>query len=306
VVHLNAVQMMSGRLADACRARGVPYVITLHDPWWLCARQFMVRPDNTYCFQREIDLRVCEACVQGARHIRQRAVQLRDALDGAALLISPSEAHRGLYLAQGIEPARIVVAPNGVRLPERAVPRTRGKSLRFGFVGGREPVKGAVQVQDAFKALTRSDWELVLVDHTLNLGFSSVDASHWRMQGTVRIVPAYTQATMDDFFAGIDVLLFPSQWKESFGLTVREALARDVWVITTDGGGPADAVRDGVNGTIIPLDGQHAGLQRAVEDLLASPDRIRGFRNPFKQDIIGYDAQAVHLHGLLDAVAHRT
>jgi glycosyltransferase involved in cell wall biosynthesis len=303
VVHLHAVQMLSGRLADACRARGVRYVITLHDPWWLCARQFMVRPDHTYCFQRRIDLRVCESCVQGARHIRQRAAQLRDALDGAALLISPSEAHRGLYLAQGIAPDRIVVAPNGVRLPDRPPARTPANHLRFGFVGGREPVKGSALVQDAFKALTRSDWELILVDHTLNLGFSSIDASHWRMGGTVRIVPAYAQDTMEDFFAGIDVLLFPSQWKESFGLTVREALARDVWVITTDGGGPADAVRDGVNGTIIPLDGQHAGLQRAVEALLDSPDRVRGFRNPYKQEIIGYEAQAVHLHGLLEQVA---
>jgi hypothetical protein len=62
-------------------------------------------------------------------------------------------------------------------------------------------------------------------------------------------------------------------------------------------------VRDGVNGTIIPLDGQHAGLQRAVEALLDSPDRVKGFRNPYKQEIIGYEAQAVHLHGLLEQVA---
>jgi O-antigen biosynthesis protein len=306
VVHLHAVQMMSGKLADACRARGVRYVITLHDPWWLCARQFMVRLDGTYCFQRTIDLRVCEACVEGARHIRQRAAQLRNALDGAALLISPSEAHRNLYLAQGIAPEHIVVAPNGVRLPERVVVRTPGRHLRFGFVGGQEKVKGTTLVQDAFKELARDDWELVLVDHTLNLGFSSIDASQWRMRGTVRIIPAYRQETMEEFFAGIDVLLFPSQWKESFGLTVREALARDVWVITTDGGGPADAVRDGVNGTIIPLDGQHAGLRRAVEQLLDAPERLAGYRNPHKQDIIGYDAQAAHLHNMLNAVARGT
>jgi len=64
------------------------------------------------------------------------------------------------------------------------------------------------------------------------------------VRGKLSIVPAYTQDGMDDFFAGIDVLLFPSQWKKSFGLTVRVALARDVWVIATEGGGPAEAIMD--------------------------------------------------------------
>ncbi len=128
IVHLHSVQTLSATLAAACSARSIRYVITLHDPWWLCARQFMVRDDGTYCFQRKIDLRVCEACFLGARHIRERAALLRGVLDRAALLISPSAAHRELYLAQGIAPEHIVVAPNGVRLPLTEAPRTPGRS----------------------------------------------------------------------------------------------------------------------------------------------------------------------------------
>ncbi len=153
--------------------------------------------------------------------------------------------------------------------------------------------------------MDRDDWELVLVDNTLNLGFASIDPGDWRGRGTVRIVPAYAQDTMDEFFAGIDVLLFPSQWKESFGLTVREALARDVWVIATEGGGPADAIIDGVNGTLIPLDGRHEFLLRAMRDLLENRARLDGYRNPRKQDIAGYDTQATQLRGLLAQVAAR-
>jgi glycosyltransferase involved in cell wall biosynthesis len=119
----------------------------------------------------------------------------------------------------------------------------------------------------------------------------------------LRIVPAYTQDTMEAFFAGIDVLLFPSQWKESFGLTVREALARDVWVIATEGGGPADAIAHGVNGTLIPLDGQYRTLLAAVTALLDDPGRLAGFRNPHGRDIIGYDTQAAQLRALLGQVA---
>jgi glycosyltransferase involved in cell wall biosynthesis len=227
---------------------------------------------------------------------------LRDALDGAALLLSPSEAHRALYLAQGIAPSRIVVAANGVRRPAAPAARTPGRTLRFGYVGGEELVKGGHLVRQAFRTLRRTDWALTLVDPTLNLGFTSIDPADWAMPGTVTIVPAYTQDTMEAFFAGIDVLLFPSQWQESFGLTVREALARDVWVIATAGGGPAEAITDGVNGTIIPLDGQFLTLQQAILALLDNPQRLFGYRNPESGTIIGYDTQAAELREILVGV----
>ena len=303
VVHLHSVQRLSASVAAACQARGIPYVITLHDAWFLCPRQFMVREDGKYCFQTSIDVHVCEACVPGAKHLRHRLDLLRGALDGAALLLCPTEAHRKLFLAQGIAPARVVVSPNGVRLPAGPVARPQAGPLRFAYVGGFEPVKGYDVLRAAMQSLTRDDWQLVLVDNTLNLGFSSVDVSDWLVQGRVEVVPAYNQAQLDDFFAGVDVLLFPSQWKESFGLTVREALARDVWVVATDGGGAAEAIEDGVNGTIIPLDGRFEALAAAVETLLDNPARVRGFCNPLKDLIIDYDRQAEDLRGTLLNVA---
>jgi glycosyltransferase involved in cell wall biosynthesis len=174
--------------------------------------------------------------------------------------------------------------------------------LRFAYVGGFEPVKGYDVLRAAMQGVARADWELVLVDNTLNLGFSSVDVSDWKVQGRLRVVPAYTQSDLDAFFADVDVLLFPSQWKESFGLTVREALARDVWVVATAGGGAAEAIVDGVNGTIIPLDGRPNGLQGAVEALLENPSRVRGFANPLKGAIIDYDTQAAALRVTIEQV----
>jgi glycosyltransferase involved in cell wall biosynthesis len=303
VVHLHSVQRLSASLAQACQRRGIPYVITLHDAWFLCPRQFMVRADGKYCFQTRIDIHICEACVPGAKHLRQRLALLRGAMDGAALLLSPSEAHRALFLAQGIAPNRLVVAPNGVRLPTVPLQRPQNGPLRFAYVGGYEPVKGYDVLREAAEALPRADWTLVLVDNTLNLGFSSVDTSDWRVRGKLEVVPAFGQADLDAFFAGIDVLLFPSQWKESFGLTVREALARDVWVVVTAGGGAAEAVTEGVNGTIIPLDGRPDGLRAAIEALLENPARLRGFQNPLKSAIIDHNEQAAALQRTLREVA---
>jgi O-antigen biosynthesis protein len=303
IVHLHAVQWLSASVATACRDRNIPYVITLHDVWWLCARQFMVRADGTYCHQVRIDPRVCAQCLPGARHLDARRELLRAALDGAALLISPSASHKALYVANSILSERIEVLPNGVRLPAARRARAAAPHLRFAYVGGNVEVKGFSIVRRAFEALPRDDWELTLVDNTLNLGFSSVDAAQWHVRGKLRVVPAYTQDDIDDFFANIDVLLFPSQWKESFGLTVREALARDVWVIATDGGGPGEAVTDGVNGTLIPLDGRPDFLTDAVTALLNRPDRLAGFANPRAADIMDFAAQATRLRDVLAGVA---
>ena len=206
-------------------------------------------------------------------------------------------------MANGVAPERIVVAPNGVRLSAARAPRGAREKLRFAYVGGNVDIKGFSVVRRAFEALTRRDWELVLVDNTLNLGFSSVDAAEWRVRGELTTVPAYTQDGMDEFFADIDVLLFPSQWKESFGLTVREALARDVWVIATDGGGPADAIAEGINGNLIPLNGSHEALLAAVEALLENPGRLANYRNPLAADVKDFAWQADGLHAILAGVA---
>ena len=300
VVHAHSVQGLGAGILRLCQERGVAYVVTLHDAWWLCDRQFMVRGDGRYCFQNRIDLRICQACVPHARHLHARAAILRQVLDGAAHLLSPSESHRRLYLANGIAGSAISVNRNGTRPPGRPRrPRQPGRAPRFGFVGGNEAVKGFGLVRGAFESLESDRWELVLVDNTLNLGFSSIDVSDWKAAGRITILPAYGQEGLDGFFEGIDVLLFPSQWKESYGLSVREALARDVWVIATSPGGQSEDIEPGVNGTLIALDGRVEGLTAAIEDIVRHPQRLDGFANPHASRLADYDSQARHLHDVL-------
>ena len=305
VVHAHSIQGFGAPILRLCQERGIPYVVTLHDAWWLCDRQFMVRADNRYCHQTRIDLRVCQNCVPHARHLDLRMRIMKGALEGASLLLSPSESHRQLYLANGFDPDRIRVNRNGIRLPQRPhKPREPGARLRFGFVAGAEAIKGFGLIRKAFEELRSADWELVLVDNTLNLGFRSIDVTRWKVRGTVTVVPAYTQDGLDAFFDRLDVLLFPSQWKESFGLSVREALARDVWVIATEEGGQAEEIRDGVNGRLIPMDGSEDGLVAAINELLSAPDRLDHHRNPHAGGIASYDGQAAELLPLLRSVVN--
>ncbi len=313
VVHAHSIQGFGAGILRLCQERGLPYVITLHDAWWLCDRQFMVRGNGHYCFQTRIDLAVCQACVPNARHLQARAAILHQVLHGAAHLLCPSASHRQLYLANGVAPETVSVSRNGIRHPARArAARRPGSPPRFGFVGGNEAIKGFHLLRGAFEDLASgdaasgdafSDWELVLVDNTLNLGFSSINVSDWKVSDRITVIPAYAQDGLDAFFDRIDVLLFPSQWKESFGLTVREALARDVWVIATAPGGQSEEIVDGVNGRLIPLDGRASGLVAAIAEILSNPGMLDGYANPHRGALADYATQAGELRTVLEQAA---
>jgi glycosyltransferase involved in cell wall biosynthesis len=59
-----------------------------------------------------------------------------------------------------------------------------------------------------------------------------------------------SDAAKRDFFAGIDAFCLPSR-TDSFGLVVLEAWANGKPVVVYRAGGPADIVRDGVDGFVV-------------------------------------------------------
>ncbi len=305
VVHFHAVQGLGATTLRVCHETGVPYVVTLHDAWWLCQRQFLVTGEGRYCGQKEIDMKVCATCVPDLGQTVPRNLRLRQVLETADLLLTPSQHWRRFHIANRFDPERLVVNENGVPMAAAAKPNTGPARLRFGFVAGAEPVKGFPLLKRSFEALERDDWELVLVNHGLEMGVDSFAEIDWRVHGTIRMVPPFHADSRDTFYETIDVLLFPSQWPESFGLTVREALVRNKWVIATDQGGAAEAIRPGVNGTLIPIGEDVAPLRQALEDLLDRKPDLAGWVNPTSGQIRNFDAQAEELRGILADVVAR-
>lgn len=298
LVHFHAIQEMGVGMARACLDAGIPYIISLHDCWWLSDKLFITRDDGQYHLENNtVPLAPGES--SRAHFLGERRKIMRQALAGAAAILSPSEEHKELYVRNGVAPDRILINRNGFTWPSRPrAKRAPGSRLRFGFVGGIGFVKGYELIRKALEQTECEDWELVLVDNTLNLGFPSIDTSEWLVKGHVRTVPAYNQAGLDDFYDQVDVLLFPSQWRESYGLTVREALSRDVWVVSTAPGGQAEEIEEGVNGTLIPIIDDPAPLQAAIEALLARKDRFDSYVNPNKASLPTYEDQARELAAL--------
>lgn len=306
VVHFHSVQILSAELARVCQRRDLPYVITLHDAWWICERQFMGKPDGHYCGQPGVDPLKCVGCTADTAFTTKRFNYLWEILTKARHLLTPGAFFRELYIRSGVDPEHISVNKNGVlqpaSRPRQARDEPADRCVTFAFVGGRATHKGYFWLLEIFREIREKNFRLKIVDLDQKFGGRSVFAKEWSAAGEVEIAAPYTQETLEEFYSGVDVLLFPSLWKESFGLTVREALLRDIWVIATDCGGPAEDLRDGVNATVVPI-GDTVAFREAVVAILRQPERLRAYRNPDKSAIRFFPEQALETRQFLARAA---
>jgi len=298
LVHFHSIQQLSASIIEPCIQRAIPYLITLHDMWWVCARQFMIMPNGTFCGQTRIDTSYCQThCAQDkGEDISSRTRYLSRFLNRADMLLAPSRYQKEMY-AQNIDtPERLHVNKNGILLPAKDFAKQRNARIRFAYVGGNAVHKGYHFLKEIFTELDEEDYTLVVVDLGQKLGYPTIFASDWNIRGELVISEGYDNSVegLDNFYKDIDVLLFPSQCKESFGLTVREAMARDVWVISTDAGGVVEDIDDGVNGDIVAMHDKQGFKEKIRERIRRfSPDTP--YTNPHKEKIRDFDEQAREL-----------
>jgi len=298
LVHAHCLQELGARVIEAARGRGVPVVLSVHDIWWLCEFQFMIRPNGTYCGQNPVRIENCRGCVDRMDRARIRFDRLAALADQADLITYPSQFARDLSVASGFAADKSHVWKNGVAQPgdgffaAQAARRAADPRLVFGFLGGPSQIKGWPLLKATFEGLDRSDFAGILVD-------ASLDGSWWtgigisKLKGDWRVEPRFGQAEIDAFYARIDVLLFPSQWKETFGLTIREAACRGIRVIQTASGGTEEWA--GADPDRMPAIGDGPDRLRAeVRRVLDAPGA-----HPAPVPVTGYGDQAQAFLGLV-------
>jgi O-antigen biosynthesis protein len=301
IVHFHSIQGLAADFILKCSLRKIPVVVTMHDAWWICARQFMMMKDKKGCFQKEIDLRVCSDCTGKSAQTFKRARELFDMIGATDIVLAPSEFHRNLIQTNLPSNINVKLNKNGVSLPHQpASPRKlrSDKVLRFAYLGGGNAVhKGYNFLKAAFAKLQTKNYELSLVDSHMVLGSSQISLKEWNVLGKVRSTLPFDANTIDNFYESVDVLLFPSQVHESFGLAVREALVRNTWVVSTNSGGVSGEIIENENGNMIEMSDLD-GFVKILETLTNEPLRLEGYENPFASSIRSYSDQATELSEL--------
>ena len=162
IAHVHCVQDLGARLPDALKNAGCG-VLSVHDFWWLCERQFMLRPDGRWCASRRSGSRAAVVAVDDLRPRRGAPLGPRLDLPLSPMCDLPQPLRAGSLHLLGV---RAIVA---VLWGERGF-ACRGRSSRarkpgggtrgpvFGFVGGPSRLKGWPLVHDAFARLDREDF----------------------------------------------------------------------------------------------------------------------------------------------------
>ncbi|MCM3661052.1 glycosyltransferase [Georgenia satyanarayanai] len=268
VVHLHSVQTLGGSLVRAAKDAGAAVVVTMHDFWWFCARQFLVTRDMRPC-----SLVVgCGTCPCEVDHdwLVRRDAALAEHLAAADVVLAPSRSAARVLVANGVDPHRVRVDENGLpALQQPTQGRQRADHVRFLFAGGNDPMKGAAVLREALGALANlPGWTIDLYGVTDTAGLPEAASAR----------PAYRPADLGDVLARHDVLVLPSIMRESHSILTREALSAGLAVICTDTLGPEEAVADGVNGLVVPAADSEA-LAAAMRRTVTEPglaDRIIG------------------------------
>lgn len=310
------VHHLTGLSADALAAlgeAGVPTVLTLHDYWLQCPRGQMWHVRGEPCERVEPDR--CGECLhrtfphwvtatggpQAAAAVHARA---RATLAHATRLVLPSARALDPWLALGVPAGRFTVVQNGVdtdALAALPAPACGPGPLRLGYLGTLIPSKGLHVLLDAVSRVARQRPRAVeLRVHGNVVPYHGDETYPLRCfgqlgpDGAVSFHGPYDRGALPRILAELDVVCAPALWREVFGLTVREALAAGRPVLASRIGGLQDAVKDGVEGRLLPP-GDAAAWAAAIEALAADRSAVRAMAARTRPRARGFAAMAEEL-----------
>jgi len=205
----------------------------------------------------------------------------RITLPGVDTVICVSEALRSLLVERGYPSRRLITIRSGIESRDgQPVPRTlRGPDAappRVGTVTRLVPVKDlglmlevAARLRRTFAAI-----EVEVVGDGPERDRLYTEAGERGLDGVVRFA-----GRLDDVrqaLAHMDVYLVTSLFEGGMSMSVLEAMAAGIPVVTTAAGGVAEAVQDGVTGFVVARgrdrDGLASSLAERVAALLADSD----------------------------------
>ena len=284
VVHFHSMQGLgAGLLREAARA-GVPFVVTAHDFWWWCGRQFLCDRDYHPCCPVVV-AGACDCAVDRA-WLDERTAATTSALRLAAQVLAVSESSAAVLRANGVPPEQLTVVHNpvveaggsagvGGSAGASARPSTDGgNGVRFVFAGGPDPMKGFPVLRTALRSLVgEHGWSADLY----GVAEPSTPRGAEGFPPHVRVHPPFSPDELAAVLSAADVLVVPSVMQETYSILTREALAMGLPVVTTTCLGPEEVVTDGVNGLVVPQDDPEA-LAAAMRELVRDPALLAQLR----------------------------
>jgi glycosyltransferase involved in cell wall biosynthesis len=254
VVHCHNLQGFSVAAWAAARHRRLAVVQTVHDYYLACANSTMYRR------RKNCDMQ-CGAC-----RILGTPKRLMSGVPDVVTSVSRYTLSRleacGLFRHGG---AKLIIrnsTPEGFWGPAITSAFDRG-SLRVGFIGRLDPLKGLEILIEAARRVASHNIEFVIAGK----GSPSYEAA-LRDSSVGTNVKFIGFAEPSSFYKQIHALIVPSLWHEPMPRVIIESIGYGVPVIGAALGGISEIIEDGRTGYLFPA-GDAAGLAAILERIAA-------------------------------------
>ncbi|KZB81963.1 glycosyltransferase family 4 protein [Amycolatopsis regifaucium] len=277
VVHVhNTFPLLSPSVLAACADAGVPTVATVHNYTLICPPGTLYRDGQvcTDCVGRKPIPAVRHGCYRGSG---LATVPMAASLmlnrnrwwSGVARFFCISRAQREVLISAGMPAERLTVKYNYVDDPGRT--RT-GAGEHVLFLGRITAEKGIGLLMTAWDRLTAAGGPLppLVIAGT---GPMQDEVARWAHgRDDVRYVGLQSKEECRDLVARSTAVVAPSEWLETFGLVVVEAMAAGVPTVAAAHGAFRELVEDGVTG-LLHEPGNADSLATRLREIVADAER---------------------------------
>lgn len=290
VVHfVNTFPKISPAAYYKCQEKGIPVVQTVQNYRLICPSAVLLR-----------DGHICEDCIgkvplPGIWHACYRGSRLQTSAVASLLVfhrlygtwqnavnkyIAATDFSRLKLIQGGLPSSKISVIPNFLVEAPSPVDALGTYVL---FVGRVSTEKGVRTLVEAWNHL--SDIPLKLIGGGPLL--DEIKFTSGKSNSLIEFMGHQPKQTVIDLMKGSRFLIFPSEWYEGFPMTIVEAFACGIPVVTSRLGGMEEIVTDGVTGLHF-TPGSSSDLMKKVRQLWQDPAKCmemgQSARREFEED----------------------
>lgn len=221
--------------------------------------------------------------------ITDRLEFITSTLNRLNLILAPSKFLKNMYILHGINPDLIVYSDYGFDPGFEFKNFDKIKTpIKFGFIGTIIPTKGLHIVVESFRQLKSLPIEFHV--HGIAYNYPGFEDYYSKLIDNAKGLNItfhgeFQNNEVNNILQNLDLLIVPSIWFENSPLTIHEAFLSGIPVITSDKGGMAELVKDGVTGFQFKL-GDSRSLSEIIRKLSDNPDIILELNKNIKNEKI--------------------
>jgi glycosyltransferase involved in cell wall biosynthesis len=314
LVYLMSPLGLGSRLVQDLAESGRPLVAYVSDHWlaqWPWGDAFYAHwmaPRSGLGLPRRVLRAVARRGLRGARVLPRHpaTLPLEHVQFVSRFIRNASRLRLDALVTEEIIPWGLDVA----RFPFR---KRRAEELRqWRYVGRLDEEKGVHTAVEAVARLRAAGEDVTLVvfgrDTTPYAGRLKAEVAARGLAEHVRFAGARPRARLaEEAYAGGGLLVFPAIWDEPFSITLLEAFASGLPVLSTRTGGTGELVRDGENASVFAA-GSVESLCRRWRALVRAPEHALAMARRARADVLGertLDRMVDRVEAHLRAVAAR-